>query len=196
MRWRHSRASGEITYFRNDIQDFVFRSPLSVEDLEDRLGALEDRFAGRELDIAEAEEFPIIENVAADSVLQGVEAHGDFGLTSNLFAEFGLDYVRGTLKATDEPLPRMPPFRTQFGLRYQYNAFQLGGNVVLAATQDRVFAEETDDGRVSAAQVVCRVFSPNGQSAAHDYRASGQCHQRAVSEPPLVDQGVRAGDGT
>lgn len=144
MRWRHSRASGEITYFRNDIQDFVFRSPLSVEDLEDRLGALEDRFAGRELDIAEAEEFPIIENVAADSVLQGVEAHGDFGLTSNLFAEFGLDYVRGTLKATDEPLPRMPPFRTQFGLRYQYNAFQLGGNVVLAAKQDRVFAEETE----------------------------------------------------
>ena len=40
MRWRHSRASGEITYFRNDIQDFVFRSPLSVEDLEDRLEEL------------------------------------------------------------------------------------------------------------------------------------------------------------
>ena len=144
MRWRHSRASGEITYFRNDIQDFVFRSPLSVEDLEDRFGELEDRFAARELDIEEAEEFPIIENVAADSVLHGFEGHGDFGLTSNLFAEFGLDYVRGTLKATDEPLPRMPPLRTQIGLRYQYNAFQVGGNVVLAAKQDRVFAEETE----------------------------------------------------
>ncbi len=144
MRWRHSRASGEITYFRNDIQDFVFRSPLSVEDLEDRLEKLEGRFAGRELDIEEAGEFPIIENIAADSVLQGFEGHGDFGLTSNLFAEFGLDYVRGTLKDTNDPLPRMPPLRTQFGLRYQYNAFQAGGNVVVAAKQDRVFAEEAE----------------------------------------------------
>jgi iron complex outermembrane receptor protein len=38
----------------------------------------------------------------------------------------------------------MPPLRTQLGLRYQYNAFQIGGNVVLAAEQDRVFAEETE----------------------------------------------------
>src|SRR5687767_12348473 len=73
MRWRHSRASGEITYFRNNIQDFVFRSPLTGENLEDRLAEFEDRFPVRELDLEEAEEFPIIENTAADSVLQGIE---------------------------------------------------------------------------------------------------------------------------
>ena len=143
MRWRHARASGEITYFRNDISDFVFRRPISLEDLEQRLDQFADRFSGRELDIAEAEEFPIVQNVAADSVLQGIEAHGDFGLTSNLFAEFTLDYVRGALKETDDPLPRMPPLRTNVGLRYQYNAFQVGGNVTAVAKQDRVLGEET-----------------------------------------------------
>ena len=79
MRWRHARASGEITYFRNDISDFVFRRPLTFEELEDRLGEFEDRFPERDLEIDEAEEFAIIENIAADSVLQGFEAHGDFG---------------------------------------------------------------------------------------------------------------------
>jgi iron complex outermembrane receptor protein len=143
MRWRHARASGEITYFRNDISDFVFRSPISFEDLEARLGEFEERFPGRELDIAEAEEFQIVENVAADSVLQGIEAHGDFGLTSNLFAEFTLDYVRGSLKDTDDPLPRIPPLRTNVGLRYQHNAFQVGGSVTGVAKQDRIFGEET-----------------------------------------------------
>jgi iron complex outermembrane recepter protein len=132
-----------VTYFRNDIRDFVFRRPISTEDLEDRLGDFENRFPERELDIQEAEEFPIIENIAADSVLQGFEAHGDFGLTSNLFAEFGLDYVHGTVKDTDDPLPRMPPLRMQAGLRYQYNAFQVGGNVIAAAKQDRVLGAET-----------------------------------------------------
>jgi len=143
MRWRHARASGEVTYFRNDVSKFVFRRPLSVEELDDRLGEFEDRFPARELETDEAEEFLIIENIAADSVLQGFEAHGDFGITSNLFAEVGFDYVHGAVKDTDDPLPRMPPFRTQAGLRYQYNAFQVGGNIVAAAEQDRVLEPET-----------------------------------------------------
>ena len=37
LRWRSPRASGEVTYFRNDISDFIFRSPLTVEQFEERL---------------------------------------------------------------------------------------------------------------------------------------------------------------
>jgi iron complex outermembrane receptor protein len=143
IRWRHARASGEVTYFRNDISRFVFRRPLGFEELEDRLDAIADRFPGRDLDIDEAGEFAIVENIAADSVLQGFEAHGDFGLSTNLFAELGFDYVRGRVKDTGDPLPRIPPFRAQAGLRYQYNAFQIGGNVIATADQDRVLGEET-----------------------------------------------------
>jgi iron complex outermembrane receptor protein len=32
LRWRSARASGEITYFRNDIRDFVFTAPLTEEE--------------------------------------------------------------------------------------------------------------------------------------------------------------------
>ena len=91
-------------------------------------------------DAAESEEFPIVEYVAADSVLQGIEAHADVQVTSQLAVELGLDYVRGTLKDDDEPLPRIPPLRFRGGLRYQRNAFQAGGDVSAVATQDRVFS--------------------------------------------------------
>ena len=93
--------------------------------------------------ISPTDEFPIIENVAADSILQGIESHADFQITSQLVVELGLDYVRGTLKETDEPLPRIPPLRFRGGLRYQRNAFQAGGEVTATATQDRTFSTET-----------------------------------------------------
>jgi iron complex outermembrane receptor protein len=142
-RWRGANASGEITYFRNAIQDFVFRRPLSLDGLDDRGAEFAARFPGRDLDTAEAEELAIVEYVGADSVLQGVEAHGDIGLTPRLFAEFGVDYVRASLRETGDPLPRIPPLRGQFGLRYQYNAFQAGGSVTSTAAQNRVFSDET-----------------------------------------------------
>ena len=64
-------------------------------------------------------------------------------MTPRLVAEVGLDYVRGTLKETDEPLPRIPPLRFRGGLRYQYNALQAGGEVRAVAKQDRLFSTET-----------------------------------------------------
>jgi iron complex outermembrane receptor protein len=123
LRWRTSRASGEVTYFRNDIADYIFRNPVT----------------GVENDT----EFPVIEFVAADSVLQGVEAHGDFAVTKTLYAEAGLDYVRGDVTAFDAPLPRIPPLRLRGGLRYQANALQIGGDLVAVAKQERLFGAET-----------------------------------------------------
>jgi iron complex outermembrane recepter protein len=55
--------------------------------------------------------------------------------------------VRGSLSGSGDPLPRMPPFKFRGGLRYQRDAFQAGGSVIAAATQDRVFGtEEPTDG--------------------------------------------------
>lgn len=122
LRWRAARASGEVTYFRNDISDYIFRNPT---------GEFE-------------EDFPVVEFIAADSVLQGLEAHTDVELGGGVSAELGLDYVRGELKDAGEPLPRIPPFRARGGLRYQRNAFQAGGELVGVARQDRVFGEETE----------------------------------------------------
>jgi iron complex outermembrane recepter protein len=146
LRWRSGRASGEVTYFRNDISDYIFRAPLTDEEVVARLDEFVARFPDR--DIADepptAEEFPIVEQIAADTILQGIEAHSDLQVTSDLAVELGLDYVRGTLKDTDQPLPRMPPLRFLGGLRYQRNAFQAGGQVTVAAKQDRLFENETE----------------------------------------------------
>ena len=122
-RWRLRRISGEVTYFRNAIDNYIFRDPTGEVDEEDGL--------------------PIVVFTGADSVLQGVEAHIDAPVTSFLDVEAGVDYVRGTLQATGDPLPRMPPLRFTAGARYRWNALQAGGEVVVAARQDRVFGAET-----------------------------------------------------
>jgi iron complex outermembrane receptor protein len=146
-----------VTYFRNDISDYIFRQNMTHEEFEAREEEFIDRFGGREpaghehaeepADGEQEEELAIVEFVGADSLLQGVEAHADFQVGRGFAVEMGADYVRAAVKATDEPLPRIPPFRFRGGLRYQHNAFQAGGELVAAAKQDRLGAlEDATDG--------------------------------------------------
>jgi iron complex outermembrane receptor protein len=44
FRWRSSRASGEITYFRNDISNYLFRRPVTEEEFVERLDEFAERF--------------------------------------------------------------------------------------------------------------------------------------------------------
>ncbi|HEU4693989.1 MAG TPA: TonB-dependent receptor [Vicinamibacterales bacterium] len=147
LRWRTPRVTGEVTYFRNSVNDYLFRAPLTEEEFEARLDEFAVRFPSRDIggeaEDEQDEEFPIVEYVAADSILQGFEAHSDIQLTAGFAAEVGFDYVQGTLDESNEPLPRIPPFRFRGGLRYQRSAFQAGGEIVVTATQDRVFSTET-----------------------------------------------------
>ena len=149
LRWRGSRASGEIGYFRNNINDYVFRRPLTAAETRARRAEFLRRFPRDETapriqeQLTSAEAFPTIENSAADSVLQGIEAHTDLALVPALVLELSADYVRGELKDSGDPLPRIPPFRFTGGLRYQHNAFQVGGGLTAVSKQDRVFDEET-----------------------------------------------------
>jgi len=149
-RWRGSRASGEVTFFRNDIRNFIYRNQIDHEEFEEREKEFVERFGGREPaghehgeegeehEESEEEEIAIVEFVGRDAVLQGLEAHADFAVTSSLSAAIGVDYVRGTLKDGAVALPRIPPLRLRGGLRYQSAGFQVGGDVIGAATQDRV----------------------------------------------------------
>ena len=156
LRWRSPRASGEVTYFRNQIADYIFRQPASAAELNARLGEIEARFPERVVEPFPADpEFPIVEYVAADSVLQGIESHADFQVAPQVTAEAGLDYVRGTLADNGEPLPRIPALRFRTGLRYQRNAFQAGGEVTIAAPQERVSPSET----LTAGYQLLRLFA-------------------------------------
>jgi iron complex outermembrane receptor protein len=150
-RWRGSRASGEITWFRNDVSNFIFRNLIDEDEFEEREDEFVGRFHGREpaghhhdaADAPHEEELAIVEFLGRDAVLQGFEAHADFAVGSHVFVELGADYVRGSVKDGDDVLPRIPPFRARGGLRYQYNAFQAGAQLIGAAKQDRVSQLET-----------------------------------------------------
>lgn len=132
LRWQLPRVSGEVTWFRNAISGFIFRDPLTPEQAAAEFGPDFD-----------PEDFLVIRFTPADSVLTGIEAHTDVHVTDEVIAEFGADYVRATNTELDAPLPRIPPFRVRGGLRYQHNAFQAGGEGLVAAKQDRVFGAET-----------------------------------------------------
>ena len=155
FRWRLPRLTGEIAFFRNDIKDYIFRNPISEDEFDRRFGHDDDHdddhdndHDGHDNDHDDHghghDEFPFQEFVGADSLLHGLEAHTHVHLTETLIAEIGVDYVRGQLKSTNDPLPRIPPLRGTFGLRYQRNALQAGGQWVAVSNQRRVFGEETE----------------------------------------------------
>ncbi len=138
VRWRARLVHGEVTYFRNRIDDYIFRNPISEEEFDRRFG--HEIHADAD---GHSEALPVIEFIAADSVVQGVEAQAHVELDNGFGVELGLDYVHGTLRSTNEPLPRIPPLRFRGGLMYRRNAFQTGVQATTTAKQDRVFGEET-----------------------------------------------------
>jgi iron complex outermembrane recepter protein len=126
VRWRGAAASGEVTYFVNRIDNFIFRQ---------LTGEVED-------------DLPVNVFSQGDATLQGIESHVDVRVGPAVWIEGGLDMVRGTLRTTDQPLPRIPPLRGRAGLRYQKNALQIGGEGIFTAKQDRINVFETEDGPV------------------------------------------------
>ncbi len=146
LRGRSKRVQGELTFFRNDISDFIFRNPLSNEEVEAREAEFDERFGvehGGEETGGHGGEFPVIEYANTDAMFYGIEAHADVTLTSKLAAELTWDFVRAKRTSDNAPMPRIPPQRVVAGLRYADGRFQVGGNVTAAADQNRVFAAET-----------------------------------------------------
>jgi iron complex outermembrane receptor protein len=125
LRWRKPRFSGEITLFSNWIDDFIF--PLQTGEEQD--------------------EFPVVQFVGRNAQLRGFEAHLDVGLTEKLSLELGGDGVKGSDRDTDDPLPRMPPYRGWAGLRYATKNFHLDAEVRGAARQGRIHGVERPTGR-------------------------------------------------
>jgi iron complex outermembrane receptor protein len=146
LRTRGRRFEGEIAFFNNGIDNFIFRNPISEEEFEEREEEFHDRFGIDEEGGDEEHdhgEFPFVEFTARDARLWGFEAHGDVQVTPEWTAELTFDFVRGSLRDSDEPLPRIPPYRGIAGLRYQRGGLTAGGAVTAVAEQDRVYGEET-----------------------------------------------------
>lgn len=117
VRWQGARATGEVSFFVNQIDNFIFR---------ELTGERED-------------DLPVTFFAQGDARLVGMEAHVDLHLAEPLWLEGGVDVMRGDLTSSNTPLPRMPPARGRLGLRFQHNAFQAGIEGTVTAKQDRVF---------------------------------------------------------
>ena len=149
-RLRLSRVSAEVSYFNNTIDNYIFRSPLDEDAFDIRFpGTDDDHGHDHDHDHADGHDghahgdLPIIEFLGRDARLQGVEAHADIDIARGLHVELGFDSVRGTLRDSGDPLPRIPPVRVTSGLRYHRNALQLGAQLVTVADQNRVYDIET-----------------------------------------------------
>ena len=140
LRWRAPNVTGEVTFFRNAVDDYIFRNPISEQEFDDKYGHVVHGRVGEEDTHGD---FPFIEFIGADSVLHGFESHADIQVGGGLGVELGLDYVRGELHTTGEPLPRIPPLRGRAGLHFERNTFEAGGEIVVVSRQNRVFGEET-----------------------------------------------------
>ena len=173
-------------------------APRSLRRFLARLSGFSARFPSRAIDGTPetADEFPIVENVGADSVLQGIEAHADVNLTAAVALNWDSTDVHGSLTHSGVPLPRIPPLRGRIGLRYQHNAFQTGGEVTMTATQDRVFVTETPTDGYQVVRLFGSVLNRSRRPVAHADSTTGQRHQRAVSQSPVADQRPCTGDGT
>jgi len=120
LRWRNQVASGEVTFFVNQINDFIFRRFTGAVDKESGLA--------------------VTEFDQADARMAGMESHIDVRVAPIVWVEGGLDYVRGDLTALDQPMPRVPPLRGLAGVHLRRNAFEAGIDGTFTAKQDRVYA--------------------------------------------------------
>ncbi len=112
--------TGEITFFANRFDDYIFEQATGEE--EDGL--------------------PVFRYVQRDAEFRGAELSGVWelfhGEPNHLDVEVGADFVRAELRDTGEPLPRIPSRRYRLGLHYQGDRFQGRIEGIRAEEQDRV----------------------------------------------------------
>ena len=53
LRWRRAAVTGELTYFRNDINGYLFRAPLTEEEFDARVEEFAARFPSRDIDVSD-----------------------------------------------------------------------------------------------------------------------------------------------
>jgi iron complex outermembrane receptor protein len=120
LRWEGSRARGEIAAFHNDVRDFIYLSPTA--ELNQGL--------------------QVFRHQQADALLTGGEASAELEIARPLTIRARHDFVRGTNKGTDEPLPLMAPARSAVGVDFHATptwatSFFAGSEVEYVTRQNR-----------------------------------------------------------
>jgi iron complex outermembrane recepter protein len=145
IRRTRGRVTGELNLFVNRFEDFIFQ-----------------RFTGDEL-----EELPVLRYENGDATFSGLELRTNVLLLQrgehHLSLELGVDSVRAELRATGEPLPRIPPLELGGTLRYDASTVWAEAGVWRASRQTRVapFERPTNGYTALHAAVGRRIYLRN-----------------------------------
>ncbi len=126
------RATGEISFFYSQFNDFIYERPTG-------------EVAEIEID-GDIEELPIVQFSAEDATFLGAELHIDISLwhtePHHLALELSADMVRAKLDRNGN-LPRIPPMRLGVGLHYAGAHWWAQGDVRRTFKQDRTASFES-----------------------------------------------------
>jgi iron complex outermembrane receptor protein len=126
LRHQASRVHAQANFFYYDIRNFVYLLPTGLTDTDSGLDIFLYSQAG--------------------SRFVGTEAALDLGLHKNVWLNLGLDSVDAKIKATDMPLPRIPPLRGHAGLEFRWEGLSIKPELVTARDQNKVSTFETRTG--------------------------------------------------
>ena len=144
FRQRTDRARVDVTFFRNNMRDFVYLAPTGGEDAD----------------------LVVAEYSQADARYVGAEARVDLSLRRDLWLNLGFDAVDAQLKNSRVPLPRIPPVRGRIGVEWLRGAFNIRPEVVLANRQWQIFPTETETAGYAVLNVVAN-YTIATQHVAH-----------------------------
>ncbi len=122
LRLDRDRVKGEFAAFRNAIDGYMYSQDTG--------------------EISRVQ-LPIFQFTSANALMSGFEGGLTVALTEQLIAETGVNYVRGTIRDTDEPLPLIPPLNGRVELRWEDTRGFFGTEVRWADRQDRLGEFET-----------------------------------------------------
>jgi len=98
---------------------------------------------------------PVAQFSSFASTFKGLEADGRFNIADYLDLTLRGDYVRATNRDSNDPMPRITPFRLGAGLHYQKNSFGARVDLLHAFKQDRTAANElSTDGYTNLSAIV------------------------------------------
>jgi iron complex outermembrane recepter protein len=135
-RYKHDRATLELTGYYNFFRNYI-HSQNTGEMRPPRADLFTYQFVDTRASIYGAElsaEYQLVRNLVVDGSLS--LTIGDRNVSEEEKEITGLT-------ESEQPLPMIPPFKGNLGLRYTFNSFTIGGRARLSAKQDRLGEFET-----------------------------------------------------
>jgi len=131
-RINYSSFDFEISYFRNELSDFISRTRTSING--------KDSIDG----------YPsFIKTNSSESLIYGIESSVNFKINENLKTYFSINYIYGQDLTKNEPFRRIPPLNGIMGIYIvPINDLAINLELTIADKQDRLNSGDKSDNRI------------------------------------------------